>query len=106
MWGGEDSRSGPGSSLELGVPWAKQLRSIIAEFNVSATHPVKQVFGMSTSANVCLQISSVADIPCGDANWVFAAKNLNTIGAYFGGDMACTALALIHMDVLLFACGL
>ena len=35
-----------------------------------------------------MKIKSVADIPCGDVNWQFSSKRLNTIKVYFGADIS------------------
>ena len=73
-WGGGDpliklhgnSLSGAGSSLRATVPTITYLDAVAEQFN----------------------ITSIADIPCGDVNWQMGSKALNEADAYFGGDIA------------------
>ena len=62
----QSSGSGPGSQLPNTLDTSMYLKEIIQNFN----------------------ISSFADIPCGDVKWQFSATELNTMSVYFGGDIS------------------
>ncbi|CAF1194226.1 unnamed protein product, partial [Didymodactylos carnosus] len=57
--------------------WIKYLTQIVPQYN----------------------ISSIADIPCGDTYWQFGVREINTIAFYFGGDIAS---ALIEKNQYLY----
>jgi hypothetical protein len=59
------SVSGDGSDPQEMTNWMTMLSKIIYDHN----------------------ITTVCDIPCGDANWQFGSKLLNTIDTYVGGDI-------------------
>lgn len=70
-WGVEESRSGGGSRIAGAIDWISYLNSIIKQY----------------------QIRYVADIPCGDTNWQFASREMNTLPFYFGGDISTSIIS-------------
>eukprot|EP01084_Bolivina_argentea_P266681 452410_1 len=64
-----ESKSGSGSSLKGAFDTILYLKQFIKNHSVT----------------------SFADIPCGDTNWQFSAKELNTM-IYFGGDISSVAI--------------
>ena len=69
-WGGI-SRSGPGSTIHGAFNWIQHLRKFLIEY----------------------EITSVADIPCGDTFWQFAIREMNTLSKlYFGGDIVTSII--------------
>jgi hypothetical protein len=66
-----DSRSGPGSTIHGAFDWIQHLRIFLRQYN----------------------ITSVADIPCGDTFWQFAIREMNTLPkVYFGGDISSSII--------------
>eukprot|EP01006_Ploeotia_vitrea_P010078 TRINITY_DN257_c0_g1_i1.p1 TRINITY_DN257_c0_g1~~TRINITY_DN257_c0_g1_i1.p1 ORF type:complete len:356 (+),score=13.91 TRINITY_DN257_c0_g1_i1:12-1079(+) len=74
-WGrGLAPRSGSGSSLRGAFDWATKLQSFIPEAD----------------------ITSVADIPCGDVGWQMASPLNDLAGLYFGGDIALWPIKMLQ----------
>lgn len=63
-WGGSESRSGTGSSIEQTKYLVKELKTLFNDFN----------------------ICSILDIPCGDFHWMKESSALDNI-QYSGGDI-------------------
>eukprot|EP01084_Bolivina_argentea_P221953 375798_1 len=77
IWRDAESRSGLGSELKVAIDTILYLKTFFIDHKVE----------------------SFADIPCGDVNWQFASKELNTIKFYFGGDISSS---LIKSNQILF----
>jgi len=70
-WRSRESRSGQGSNVRAALEWVLSLKYILDQYD----------------------IRYVADIPCGDTNWQFASREMNTLPFYFGGDIATGVVA-------------
>jgi hypothetical protein len=70
-WGAEESKSGGGSTIPGALDWITYLNFVIKKY----------------------QIRYVADIPCGDTNWQFSSRQMNTIPFYFGGDISAGVIS-------------
>jgi hypothetical protein len=66
LWKSTESKSGWGSEIKGAIEWIISLKHILTHY----------------------EIRYVADIPCGDTNWQFASREMNTLPFYFGGDIA------------------
>jgi hypothetical protein len=66
LWPSNESKSGWGSEIKEAIEWIAALKHILTHYD----------------------IRYVADIPCGDTNWQFASREMNTLPFYFGGDIA------------------
>ena len=71
FWGAEESRSGGGSKITGALDWIIYLNFVVNEYH----------------------IRYIADIPCGDTNWQFGSRTINTIPFYFGGDISTSVIS-------------